>query len=395
MIRHLLKLVWNRKGSTALLMLEIAVSFLVLVGVGAFTLHYLSNWRQPLGYRWQDVWAVEVDTNVTTDDEWTAEQATQMRQLMSEVETLPRVEAVAGTLVLPYELGGSNGPVSHGERSAMTWVDEVTDGFAEVMGLRLVQGRWFGREDDAAMQRPVVVNRRLAEELLPGLDPIGKVIERGSAPARIVGVVDDFRQFGELSTPELYLFERIPEAYGGERPPRRLLLRMAPGTPASYEREVLARLAPLVPGWSFEVAPLAQYRDARLRFALAPLVIAGVIAGFLLLMVGLGLLGVLWQNVTRRTRELGLRRASGARRAAIHRQILLELVLITSLALAPALLLVLQLPLLGMLGSLQPTVFAAAVAVALVAIYLLSLACGLYPSWIAVRSEPAEALRWE
>lgn len=395
MIRHLLKLVWNRKGSTALLMLEIAISFLVLVGVGAFTLHYLSNWRQPLGYRWQDVWVVEVDKNVTTDDEWTAEQATQMRQLLREIAQLPRVEAVAGALVTPYSLGGSNGPVSHESRSTMTYVNEVTDGFAQTMSLRLVQGRWFGRQDDGAAQRPVVVNQRLAEELLPGIDPVGKVVHRGEALVRIVGVVDDFRQWGELSSSELYLFERIPEVYGGERPPQRVLLRMAPGTPAAYEREVLARLTPIVPGWSFEVAPLAQQRHGRLQLTLAPLAIAGVIAGFLLLMVGLGLLGVLWQNVTRRTRELGLRRAAGARRAAIHRQILLELVLITSLALAPALLIVLQLPLLGMLGSVQPTVFAAAVAVALVAIYLLSLVCGLYPSWIAVRSEPAEALRWE
>jgi putative ABC transport system permease protein len=314
---------------------------------------------------------------------------------MGEMENLPRVEAVAGTLVIPYEFGGSNGPVSHGERSVMTDVDEVTDGFAAAMSLRVVQGRWFGREDDGAAQRPVVINQGLAAEILPGADPIGKVIQRGGAEVKVIGVVDDFRQFGELSSPGYYLFERIPEAYAGERPPRRLLLRMAPGTPASYEREVLARLAPLVPGWSFEVAPLAQYRQGRLRFMLAPLVIGGVIAGFLLLMVGLGLLGVLWQNVTRRTRELGLRRASGARRAAIHRQILLELVLITSLALAPALLLVLQLPLLGLLGSLQPAVFAGAVAAALVAIYVLSLVCGLYPSWIAVRSEPAEALRWE
>ena len=78
-----------------------------------------------------------------------------------------------------------------------------------------------------------------------------------------------------------------------------------------------------------------------------------------------------------------------------QRQILLELVLITSLALVPALLLVLQLPLLGLLGAVEPAVFAGAVGVALIVVYLLSLACGLYPSWIAVRSEPAEALRWE
>jgi putative ABC transport system permease protein len=208
-------------------------------------------------------------------------------------------------------------------------------------------------------------------------------------------VVEDFRQLGEPSAPENYVFRRVPTVYGGERPPHRLLLRMEPGTPASYEVELLARLVPIAPSWSLEVAPLAQYRDARFRFALVPLVVAAVIAASLLLMVGLGLLGVLWQSVTRRTRELGLRRAAGASRAAIHRQVLTELMLVTTLGLLPALVLVVQLPLLGWLGALNPAVFAGAVATALVAVYLLTLLCGLYPSWIATRLEPAEALRWE
>ena len=75
MIRHLLRLVWNRKRSTALLMLEIAVSFLVVFALSALALRLLTNFRRPLGYAWQQVWVVEVDTNVSSDDEWTAEQA--------------------------------------------------------------------------------------------------------------------------------------------------------------------------------------------------------------------------------------------------------------------------------------------------------------------------------
>jgi putative ABC transport system permease protein len=376
-------------------MLEIAVSFVVLVAVAAFALHFAANWKLPLGFEWRDVWAVEVDPNVTSDDTWTEEQTAQMQRLLREVRTLPRVEAAAGAMILPYQLGAMNGNVDHQERSQMTNVDVVTDDFAAVFGMDVAEGRWFSREDDGALHPPAIINRRLAEVLFPDEEAVGKLVERGGQELRVVGVVEDFRQFGELSSAENHVFERFPEIQTSERPPRRMVLRMTPGTPASYEREVLARLAPLVPGWSFEVAPLAQYRQTRLRLTLAPLAIGGVIAFFLLLMVGLGLLGVLWQNVTRRTRELGLRRASGARRAAIHRQILLELVLVTSLALAPALVLVLQLPLLGMLGPLEPAVFGGAVVAALVAIFVLSLLCGLYPSWIAVRSEPAEALRWE
>ena len=65
---------------------------------------------------------------------------------------------------------------------------------------------------------------------------------------------------------------------------------------------------------------------------LGPLIAAGVIAGFLLLMVAMGLTGVLWQTVTQRTREIGLRRAKGATAGDIRTQILGELVVMTSIA---------------------------------------------------------------
>lgn len=395
MIRHLLKLVWNRKRSTALVMLEIAVSFLVLVGVGAVALHFADNWRRPLGYEWRDVWAVEVDFGLASDDEWTAEQAAQVQRLLREAASLPRVKAAAAAHILPFEFSTANSDVGHGERSVMTLFNEASDDLDEVLGLRLVAGRWFDRRDDGQTHPPVVINRRLADELFADRDPLGELVERGDSKVRVVGVVDDFRQHGELTAPQSYTFHRVPPRYGGERPPRRLLLRMEPGTDGAYEREVLARLAPVAPAWSLEVAPLSQYRESRFRFALAPLLVATLVAAALLLMVALGLLGVLWQSVTRRTRELGLRRAAGASRAAIRRQLVGELLLVTTLGLLPALVLVAQLPLLGMLGPLDPRVFAAAVALAMVAIYALVAACGIYPGRVATRLEPAEALRWE
>jgi putative ABC transport system permease protein len=65
-------------------------------------------------------------------------------------------------------------------------------------------------------------------------------------------------------------------------------------------------------------------------------------------MVGLGLIGVLWQNLIQRTRELGLRRAAGASRAAVHRQVFFEQVILTSLGVLLGAVLIAQLPILDL-----------------------------------------------
>ena len=78
----------------------------------------------------------------------------------------------------------------------------------------------------------------------------------------------------------------------------------------------------------------------------APLYIVGSIAAFLLMMVALGLTGVVWQSVTQRIREFGLRRAKGATIGNVRTQVLVEMVIMTSIALLAGVLLVAQLPLL-------------------------------------------------
>jgi putative ABC transport system permease protein len=126
-----------------------------------------------------------------------------------------------------------------------------------------------------------------------------------------------------------------------------------------------------------------------------PLLLGGTVALFLLSMVGLGLTGVLWQSITQRTRELGLRRAMGASRSAVRAQVLLEIGLLTALAVGAGLLVVIQLPLFELVGILDGFVFTGALVVAITSIFGLTLLCGLYPSWLAMRVEPAEALRNE
>lgn len=208
-------------------------------------------------------------------------------------------------------------------------------------------------------------------------------------------MVDDFRKAGELSGAGPFFIARQRPTDSDFRPLRNLVLEMAPGTPAAYEQVVLDRLGAVAPDWTFAVQPLAAMRETSFRLRLAPLAVGAVITLFLLAMVALGLVGVLWQNVVQRTRELGLRRAAGATRGDVRRQISMELLLLTSLALGLGTLLLAQLPVLDLLPALGGGVFAAGLLLAVALMYALVLAAALYPSWLASRVQPAEALRWE
>jgi putative ABC transport system permease protein len=157
----------------------------------------------------------------------------------------------------------------------------------------------------------------------------------------------------------------------------------------------MRRLQALEPTWTFETTMIEQARATSLRLQLVPLLVGGIVAGFLMFMVALGLTGVLWQNVTQRRQEIGLRRAVGAAATRIHRQILTELMLMTSLSLGVGLVLVLQLPAFDAVRFLGRGVLFAGAVVAAALIYLLSSLCGWYPSRLSTRIHPVEALHYD
>jgi putative ABC transport system permease protein len=324
-------------------------------------------------------------------------------RVLEEAKRLERVREGAGAMAVPYSFESrTEGLVGDPDLPGMSVeIDEVTDGFADAVELELVAGRWFEPADDALDWMPVVLDVEAARglfgsEIEPG-EAVGRWLRQDPdrPRRRVVGVVSDFRQHGELSRPQPYMFERVKMGDAWHLPPRNLVLRMAPGTTGDYEEKVIDRLQAVAPEWTFAVRPLEVLRGTNLRLRLIPMTVVAVVAAFLMVMVALGLMGVLWQNVVQRTREIGLRRANGATRANVHRQILAELLLVTTMAVGLGTLLVVQLPILELFESLRPRVFVAGLLTSLGVIYLLAALCALYPSWMAGRVQPAEALRWE
>ena len=415
MTRHLLRLVWNRKRQNFLLTVEIFFSFLTLFGVVLFAMQYANNSRQPLGYQIDQVWSLTIDRKEPDRDPAVkARHRETYHNLMNTLRDMPQIESVAAAFTGPYaNANWGSGTRLGGGRDIDFGVNSATDTYAELFHIPIVAGRWFTREDDAATWTPVVINRQMAEDIFGDANPIGKVIAEERNPnspppdpndkpevKRVVGVVEDFRQNGELSSAQNYLFYRM--RIEGAEPtaslPERLYVRLAPGTTAAFEEDLVKRAMAVAGDWSFEVKPVEDMRVDKLRQYTTPLMVVGTIAAFLLLMVMLGLTGVVWQSVTQRIREFGLRRAKGATIPNVRGQVLTEIALMTSLAVVAAVALLAQLPLLPLPSDLlfaPATVYMGSIAITVVAIYLLTLACGWQPSRLATRIHPAEALHYE
>ncbi len=401
MIKHLLKLVWNRKRINFLITVEILLSFIVVFAVLVFAVYYADNYRQPLGYDYNHVWCINIDARSRFNNSDSQQQLGTMRQLLAALREFDEIESAAGVWGAPYTRGDWTSDRKLKDGTTFDYgQNEATDDLKEVLGLKVVRGRWFSKEDDGAKNyRPVVINQQMARAFFGDQDPIGKDVsnpdDKERVEERVVGVIEDYRNKGELSQMRGYLFYRndlIGEKAGI---PRSLVIKVRPGTTAAFEEKLLARLQGEAREWSFEIKPLAQFRETNFQEYLIPMASFGLIALFLLIMVGLGLTGVLWLNVTQRTKEIGLRRAKGATRGRIYQQILGELLVIATFGLLIGLLIVIQFPLLNLLGFASPKVYFASISISLLAIYLLTIVCGLYPSRLATKVQPAEALHYE
>ena len=429
MIRHLLKLVWHRKRANALIMTEIFLSFLILFAVGTIAISLASRWRAPLGFQWQNVWTMEVQvaavenraeglkmTPDTSKEEKTHAQLTAQAvdRLLREIRTFPQVEAAGADAMSAYMQRTWTTRLGYKGHEVEVYADSATDDFAHVMNLQVLQGRWFTDDDEAQNYQAIVLDSDAAHALFGNREAIGQKLparefnEDQSLPAdfRVVGVIAPYRKFGEFTQRNLRMvFFRVPNVARKSAPSHgnftmgpeanQIVIRVRPGTPASFEAELSDRLRPASGGISYRIRRMDAARKTMLQSSVAPVAALSIVALFLILMVALGLSGVLWQTVTRRTREIGLRRAVGASGAGVRAQVIGEVAVLVTLAVILAAIVIAQLPLLGAFRLTTPGEVVLGFSAALAGIYAITLLCSAYPSWLASTVDPAEALRYE
>lgn len=403
MIRHLFRLIWNRKKTNALITVEILCSFLVLFAVITGGFIAFERYHQPLGFDYRDVWMVDIDTRLPLDSASIPLKRETIHQLLLALRGMNEIGNFCSMSVTPYSNNMSTwGGMVSGKLMRIA-IEKCSESTKDVLGMHLVQGRWFEAGDGNQNWIPVVVNSLLAKDRFGDADPIGKnpfpkTDEAEKSPPkdyRIVGVVDNFKKGGEFSEPMYTVFEYFDAENTTLKASSTLLVKVNPGVTASFKEKLTRTMEATAKGWSFDVRTLEEMRKEDFKPRIALMIVTGLVAGFLLLMVALGLLGVMWQNVSRRTQEIGLRRALGGTEGGIYAQILGELLVLTTFGLIVGSLVIVQFPLLDLLSFVSLKDYGIGFLVSVLMMYLLTAFCGLYPSLLAIEIEPAEALHYE
>lgn len=384
MLRHLFKLIWNKKKAHSLLIVEIWASFLVLFGLSSLVIYNVRNYTEPLGFTYENVWAVNLNNNQdTTEITQKIKAVSQRLRAYSEVESVSRMGDN-----IPFSTYHNASGISY--KKATTQVNYyVTDeNFAQTLAMPLMIGSWYRGIDSIGKYNPIVINQKARTALFGDENPVGKIIgER----FKVMGVVDTFKGRSEFMANEPTLFELLDEGYTW---PKSLLVRVKSGTDANFEAKMVRDITSMIRGWSVEVSYLTDLRKSRQNQTLVPVIIFLIISAFLLINVALGLFGVLNVSIARRRGEIGLRRALGATEGSISRQFVGEMWVLATFALVLGLLLAGQFPLLNVF-DLDARVYGTAMTVSVIVIYLLVTLCAVYPSRQAATVQPAVALHEE
>lgn len=385
MLRHLFKLIWNKKGAHSLLIIEIWASFLVLFGVLSLIIFNVGNYMQPIGFEYKNVWTLDLNNNQDT-----TEVAAKMQRIMDRIRSYPEVQSASRmSSNTPFSASQMSERFEYKKAGVQTDKYVADQDFSKTLDLPLLSGKWFQPQDWVAKYIPVVINKKMQTAIFMDENPIGKLIKRDEKSSyKIVGVVDKFKAKGEFMSDNAAIFIMHDKESEWDK---NVLIKTKPGTDANFEAKLVRDIAGMTKDWGIEVSYLTEMRKNRHNLTLVPVMIFLIISGFLLTNVALGLFGILNLSIAKRKNEIGLRRAMGATERNVTIQFLGEIWVLAVLSMIVGIIFAVQFPLMNVF-DIESRVYILAIFVAILIIFLIVTMCAWYPSRQASRIHPAVAL---
>ena len=286
-----------------------------------------------------------------------------------------------------------------------TSVQGVSEQYPDIRKWNVQSGSFFTDADVRTAARVIVIGQTIADNMFPGMDPVGQDLRVSNLPFRVVGVMvrkgqdqggrdQDDIAFAPYTTVQKKVLgsPRVQIAYVSA------ISEDATYTAQSQIGDLLRQRHKLTASEpdDFTVRNMTDIAEAANETSKTMTILLACIAGVSLLVGGIGIMNIMLVSVTERTREIGIRMAIGARSSAVRSQFLIESIVLslTGGTIGIILGIVLSLAIPAMLG--WPTLVSM---MAIVGSVLFSVAVGIffgyYPARKAASLDPIEALRYE
>jgi putative ABC transport system permease protein len=317
-----------RQLRQALVAAELALAIVLLVGAGLLTRSLLNVEQMNPGFNPERVLLIQLASPVFPS---TAQRVEYFERARAQASAVAGVERAA--IASEFFIGGNPERLitvegsQRGEPERVRFrSDEITPEFFDTVGTPMVKGRPFTSADGTSGPKVAIINEAMAKRLWPGQDPIGRrftlgTVASGNELFTVVGVAADMRRQSLEFDPLPQMFEPLAQN------PSRLvtLLVRTTAEPRQMMAAVQAAVRQVAKDASVYGVTTLEDRLGRLsalrRFQTFLLL---AFAGIALALASVGIYGLMRYSVTTRRREIGIRMAVGADRAAIVRMILRE-----------------------------------------------------------------------
>ena len=385
MISQMLKIIWNARRKNALLALQIFIAFILLAILSGQGLQKVIAFRKPLGFNYENIWHVSFyDYNKLFNAN---EQKTIVQTVYKGIESMKNISYSEVLGSIPYStVSGSATNQSPFTSKAVEYTTYyVGESFKDLMQLEISEGRWFN-ELNINKDISIVITQEFKELYFGTHQAIGERV----GDKIVIGIVEYYRSCGELENGISGYFKLLPEDYASAS----LMVKVPAGSGIELEEELVNVIKNVAPGWRVKSESLTNKRKAHLQEKLTPLLIIGVVVIFLFINILLSMFGLLWYSISQRRIEIGLRRSLGATKKHIRKQLIGEMLIITSIGIIPAIIVLIQIQIYNLLET-GSSIFLMSLITAILLTYTMIVLCASIPGVQAAKIQPVRALSEE